>query len=166
MAMAEEFFAVTERMRRATSIPSYVDACCREGVLAAELALLVVPEANARLRAFMIRIAEAANLFDKLVDAQADHRGGELALRPGVWFHLRLAGELMRRLPAAVAAHRRPLALLAWAVPYLRLGWADRSRASKVDAPAPRDRAVTARAGERSPPAETAGPRIPILPAA
>jgi hypothetical protein len=108
-------------MRGAHDVADYVAGSCREGALLVELTLLLAPELNPAARTFLARVAEPANLLDKLIDARADHRACEIAVRPGARFHARLLLALASRILPVIAAHPRPPALAGWALPYVAM---------------------------------------------
>jgi len=113
-------FRNAERMRTAGSISEYSSRACREGLLLVGASLLLLPEVDDRLRAWLIRMAGPANLADKLRDAQDDFRAGELAMRPGIRFYSLLATHLTVQLAAALWFHPHPWFLWRWARPLLR----------------------------------------------
>jgi hypothetical protein len=118
--LAERALANTERMRSVRESAAYVACVEHEGRLTVEMTLLLLgDQVSPAFGAFLRAIAEMANLLDKLIDARADHRRGELALRPGAALHARLALAFLRRVPAAIARHPRPHRFLAWGC-----GWA------------------------------------------
>ena len=107
--------ANTETIRTTRRPRVYLDGIEREGELAAEMALLLMrPYASPRLVEFFRAIASPANLVDKVIDARADFRRGELAMRPGIWLHARLVRRMLRRVPRAAARHPHRLWFVAW----------------------------------------------------
>jgi hypothetical protein len=114
--LAAEMLANTEAMRNTASSSEYIRRAIREGELLVEASLLLLHEPAPALRLFLRRVAAAANLFDKLIDATRDYRSGELAIRPGLRFHCALITALLGGLPRALAAQRRPIAIASWAM--------------------------------------------------
>ena len=113
--LAEDALDNTEKARTCTSREEYVARTVREGRLTVSMALLVGGRIHDdSFRRFMLAVAEAANLVDKLVDARGDAARGEISLAPSIGLHARLAAEVLRRLPALVRLHPAPVSLLAW----------------------------------------------------
>ena len=114
--VAAEALDNTERARMCRSNDEYVARTVREGQLTATMALLVAGPASLHgsFERFLLAVAEPANLVDKLVDARGDAMRGEIAIRADLRLHLRLASEVLRRVPALVRLHPRPAAMLAW----------------------------------------------------
>jgi hypothetical protein len=118
--LAREALGNTESLRTTRDVADYLDRVEHEGRLTVELALLFFPpHTGARVVGFLRAIGDVANLVDKLLDARGDFVRGELALRPGVWFHVRLLGRLVRRIPRAAALHPRRLQFAAWGLSWL-----------------------------------------------
>jgi hypothetical protein len=65
------------------------------------------------------RLAETANLVDKLHDVRADRRAGEVAIDPGLRLHLRLVVAFVRSALLVVIEAPRPLAMVRWGIPFL-----------------------------------------------
>jgi hypothetical protein len=113
--LAEQTLENTERVRRCTSRDELVARVVHEGRLTASMALLVAGLGrDGAFARFLLAVSEPANLVDKLVDARADARRGEIALAADARLHARLAVEIVRRLPALVGLHPRPAQMLAW----------------------------------------------------
>jgi hypothetical protein len=113
--LARATFATTERMRTTRRARVYLDAVEREGQLLVELALLFVrTSATPAFVEFLRATAELGNLTDKLLDARGDFRRGEIAIRPGLALHARLAARIVRHLPRAAARHPSRLRFAAW----------------------------------------------------
>jgi hypothetical protein len=107
----------SEIMRTTRSPAGFVDCACREGRLMVELLLLILGRtATTRFRNFMRRLSEPANLGDKLRDARHDYARGELAIRPGPFFYLRLTAELFKRTLTLATLCRGNSRLLAWGI--------------------------------------------------
>jgi hypothetical protein len=120
VALTEAALANTERMRGALTAADYIARCELEGLILVDLTALVLGDPGERVIAFLYAIARPANLWDKLVDARADFANGELAIRPGLGFHVRLATRLVATLTPAVRAHPRPRYLAAWLASWAR----------------------------------------------
>jgi hypothetical protein len=98
----------SESMRTTQRLGPYVAAVLREGRLTTALALVVAGDAcGTAFRRFFFRLGGPANVIDKLKDARADHKRGEIALAPGLLLHARLAMAVIVRLPALFASHPR-----------------------------------------------------------
>jgi hypothetical protein len=119
-AAVREVLAVSASMREATNLDSFAFSVAREGQLTAEMALLVSGLGSHRAFARFFRLlGEPANFVDKLLDVRGDHARGEMWLRPTVLLHLRLAHEIVRRLPPLIASSPRPVWIVAWGASYL-----------------------------------------------
>ena len=113
--IARQLFHNSEEMRTAREHEHFIGCVVREGRLMVELLLLILAEVSTpAFESFMRELAGPANLGDKLRDARRDFARGEMALRPTVRFHVRLAFELCRRTlrlaRVSLVNHR----LLAW----------------------------------------------------
>jgi hypothetical protein len=64
---------------------------------------------------FFVRFCRAAHVFDTIPDAWADYCRGEIAIRPGALFHLRLQVQSAIRLPLLFIRFPEPLQLLFYA---------------------------------------------------
>jgi hypothetical protein len=120
VTLATEALRNTEEMRTTDSVANWLACVRREGVLTVEMALCFIDRhTTPSFVAFFRSVAELGNLFDKLVDARADHRRGEMALRPGVLVHARLLGAVVRRVPRAASLHPRLPTFFSWAFSYI-----------------------------------------------
>jgi hypothetical protein len=118
-ALARRALDNTERMRTTRDPAEYVACVEEEGRLTVALALVFLePHCTPTFLAFFRSVAELGNLADKLKDARADFRRGELALRPGLRVHARLLAAFVRRVPVAAARHPRLGSFVVWG-----LGW-------------------------------------------
>lgn len=87
-----------EEMRHTRNPAFYVEGATREGRLMVELLLLILGDvATPKFTEFMRGVGGPANLGDKLRDARRDFSAGELAIKPDLIFHARLAYEMFRR---------------------------------------------------------------------
>lgn len=87
-----------EEMRHTRNPAAFIEGAAREGRLMVELLLLILGNvATPKFTEFMRGVGEPANLGDKLRDARRDFSAGELAIKPGLIFHARLAYETFRR---------------------------------------------------------------------
>src|SRR5258708_8369716 len=87
-----------EEIRHTRNPAAFVEGAAREGRLMVELLLLILGNvATPKFTEFMRGVGEPANLGDKLRDARRDFSAGELAIKPGLIFHARLAFEMFRR---------------------------------------------------------------------
>ena len=121
VALARTALVNSERMRTTRDAHEYLDAIELEGRLTVELVLLFVdPDAGPAVAAFLRAVGDIANLFDKLIDMRADHRRGELALRPSIRLHARVLARILRRLPSVAATHPRRLRFVGWSVGWVR----------------------------------------------
>jgi hypothetical protein len=104
-----------EEMRRTRNPAAFVDGAAREGRLMVELLLLILGDvATPNFTEFMREVGEPANLGDKLRDARRDFSAGELAIRPGLKFHARLAYEMFRRVLSLAFRFSGRGRVLAW----------------------------------------------------
>jgi hypothetical protein len=121
-AAARRALANSERMRATHSIRDYIACIEEEGRLTVEMLLAIVgPWCSPELQRFLHRVAELANLVDKLVDARADFRRGELAIAPGLALHAHLVAALLARVPGALAAHPSWPRFAAWGLSFVRV---------------------------------------------
>jgi len=117
--LMRRFIDATEQVRGARSAASYVAAVRDEGRLTSEMVLLLLePERDVAFARFFSALGVVGNLVDKLCDVREDHRAGEVALRPGVRVHARLAAAFVRGAATTLAAFPRRLALVAWGARY------------------------------------------------
>jgi hypothetical protein len=120
VAAMAEFFEHTERLRSTQQHATYIRSVLGEARATATMTFAAVPAIDTDMFArFFVRLAEVANLVDKLHDVRADYRAREIAIRPGLRLHVAIAGNLAVR--AAVLALRSPmpLALVRWGLPFL-----------------------------------------------
>jgi hypothetical protein len=61
-------------------------------------------------------VAEVGNLVDKLVDARADYRRGEMRIKPDLGHHMTLLWEIARRGLGAFRLFPRRARLFRWAI--------------------------------------------------
>ena len=105
----------SEVMRTTRKTTCFVECALAEGALMVELLLLIVgKQTNPQFDAFMRRLGGPANLIDKFRDARLDYARGELAIKPGARFHLRLACEIFGRIPGLAFLCRTNVRLLFW----------------------------------------------------
>jgi len=109
-----------ERIRTARDAREYVRCVEEEGRLLVDMLLALVGQwCSPALIGFLRGVAELANLADKLIDAHGDYARGELALRPGLALHARLAFAFLGRLPAALRTHPSARRFVRWGLGYL-----------------------------------------------
>jgi hypothetical protein len=122
VSIARELFRDTERARTTLDVGVYLDSIEREGRAMVELALLFIdPHGDPRFVAFLRAVGDAANVVDKLLDARADFARGELAVRPSLWLHARIAGRLVRRVPRIARLHPSRVRFVMWGASWLRV---------------------------------------------
>ncbi len=120
VAIASDALDNAERLRACTTHDEYVARIVAEGRMTTQLALAVAGDVGGdAFERFFVSLGEPANLVDKLRDVRGDAARGEIALSPGTALHVRLAVEIVRRVPALLRLHPRPLWLLRWAATYL-----------------------------------------------
>ncbi len=121
-AAARRALVNSERMRATRDVRDYIACIEEEGRLTVEMLLAIVgPWCSPALQRFLRRVAELANLVDKLVDARADFRRGELAIAPGLALHVHLAAAALARVPGALAAHPSWPRFAAWGLSFVRV---------------------------------------------
>ncbi|HTQ43265.1 MAG TPA: hypothetical protein VMI75_10955 [Polyangiaceae bacterium] len=120
LAIAQDALSNAEQLRDCRTHDEYVARVVAEGRMTTELALTVAGDAGGdEFARFFVSLGEPANLVDKLRDARGDAARGEILLTPGPRLHLRLASEILRRLPGLLRLHPRPVSLLVWGAGYL-----------------------------------------------
>jgi len=120
LAIARDALHNAEGLRECLTHDEYVARVAAEGRMTTQLALTVAGGAcGDDFARFFTSLGEPANLVDKLRDARGDAARGEIVLRPGPSLHVRLAAEILRRLPGLLRLHPRPFWLLAWGARYL-----------------------------------------------
>ncbi len=123
-AFADElarFFGVSERLRTTSSRRTYISCVLGEARCASTMTLMLDPRLRgAEFARFFEVLSEVANLVDKLHDVRDDRRRGEIAIRPGVRVHARLAGTFAARSARLLRMSPRPLELARWGARYLR----------------------------------------------
>jgi hypothetical protein len=114
------FFDHTERLRETTVAAIYARSIREEARATVAMTRCLVPGLDRPPwpRVFA-RLAETANLVDKLHDVRADRRAGEIAIDPGVRLHVRLVGAFLRSALLVVIESPRPLSLVRWGLPFL-----------------------------------------------
>jgi hypothetical protein len=126
LAIARDALHNAERLRECRTHDEYVARVVAEGRLTTKLALTVAGDVcGDDFVRFFVWLGEPANLVDKLRDARGDAARGEMVLSPGPGLHLRLAAEILRRLPRLLRPYPRPFWLLAWGAKYLLWGHSD-----------------------------------------
>jgi hypothetical protein len=122
--MADELLDNSECMRTARDHRQFVECALKEGRLMVGMLLLILAGVStARFDSFMRLLSEPANLGDKLRDARADFRSGEISVEPTWRFHARLSYEFLKR-----TARLAPFSLLNWRL----AGWGVRSLFSEL----------------------------------
>ena len=120
VAALRRFFVHTERLRETTEPSIYELSILEEARATAAMTTCIVPcLGHPPWRRVFSRLAETANLVDKLHDVRADRRAGEIAIEPGVRLHLRLVGAFVRSAAAMMIESPRPLSLVRWGIPFL-----------------------------------------------
>ena len=118
---AKRALANSERMRRTRDPRAFIACVEEEGRLTVAMMLAIVgPFCSPPLERFLRRVSELANLVDKLIDARADFARGEMALRPGVRVHARLATAILENLPGALWSHPNWPRFAMWGLSYVR----------------------------------------------
>jgi hypothetical protein len=126
LAIARDALRNAEGLRECRTHDEYVARVVAEGRMTTQLALTVAGDAcGDEFARFFVSLGEPANLVDKLRDARGDAARGEIVLEPGPGLHVRLAKEILRRLPGLLRLHPRPLWLLAWGAKYLFWSYSD-----------------------------------------
>jgi hypothetical protein len=120
VAAMAEFFTHSERLRSTHEPATYIRSVLGEARATATMTFAAVPAIDTELFArFFVRLAEVANLVDKLHDVRADYRAREIAIRPGLRLHAAIAGNLAVRAAALALRAPMPLALVRWGLPFL-----------------------------------------------
>jgi hypothetical protein len=102
-AIVRELLSNSERMRTTRDCARFVSCAVTEGRLMVEMLLLILAQVSTpRFDSFMRQLSEPANLIDKLRDARADFRRGEISLKPTLCFRMRLMYELLKRVVALI----------------------------------------------------------------
>lgn len=113
----ERIFAIAEEIRLTTERSVYVDLVCEEGRCFLELFLpLFAVHATPEFMTWFPSVAEVGNLVDKLVDARADYRRGEMLIPPDLAHHCSLLGHIARKGVGAFALFPNRLRLFGWAI--------------------------------------------------
>lgn len=114
---AERIFQIAEEIRITDCLDAYVALVCEEGRCFLEMFLPIFEvHATDEFLHFFPEVAEVGNLVDKLVDARADFRRGEMRLNPGVGHHARLLREIAWRGREAFVRFPRRAKLFTWAI--------------------------------------------------
>ncbi|MFA5508725.1 MAG: hypothetical protein WC314_17230 [Vulcanimicrobiota bacterium] len=117
LSRAEGIFGISEEIRATSDRKHYVELVCREGRYFLEMFLPIFERhATAEFMKFFPSVAEVGNLVDKLVDARADYRRGEMLLYPGVPHHLSLLKEITSRGWEAFRLFPNRTGLFVWAI--------------------------------------------------
>ena len=120
VAYLQTFFVHTERLRLTTEAAVYERSILEEARATAAMTTCIVPcLGHPPWPRVFARLAETANLVDKLHDVRADHRAGEIAIEPGLRLHLRLVGAFLRSALLVLIESPRPLSLVRWGIPFL-----------------------------------------------
>jgi hypothetical protein len=120
LAELRRFFEHTEVLRQTTEAATYELSILEEARATAAMTTCIVPcLANPPWPRVFARLAETANLVDKLHDVRADRRSGEIAIEPGVRLHLRLVRAFVRSALSVVIQSPRPLSMVRWGLPFL-----------------------------------------------
>jgi hypothetical protein len=120
LAIARDALHNAEGLRECRTHDEYIARVVAEGRMTTRLALTVAGDVcGDEFARFFVSLGEPANLVDKLRDARGDAERGEIVLTPGPGLHLRLAAEILRRLPGLLRLHPRPWWLVAWGAKYL-----------------------------------------------
>lgn len=117
ISRAARIFAIAEEIRSVTERRVYIERVCEEGRCFLEMFLPIFETgATPTFMAWFPSVAEVGNLVDKLVDARADYRRGEMLIYPGLVHHLVLLKECARRGLPAFTLFPRPTRLFFWAI--------------------------------------------------
>jgi hypothetical protein len=120
VAHLQRFFVHSERLRQTTEAAIYELSILEEARATAAMTTCIVPcLGHPPWPRVFARLAETANLVDKLHDVRADRRAGEVAIDPGLRLHLRLVGAFLRSALLVVIESPRPLSMLRWGIPFL-----------------------------------------------
>jgi hypothetical protein len=118
--VVKEELVIGEAMRHAIDPRTFIACVAREGALTTEMALLASGlESHAAFARFFRVLGEPANFVDKLIDVRRDYARGEIRVRPTWLLRVRIAREIVRRLPRLVMSSPRPAWVIAWGATYL-----------------------------------------------
>ena len=117
ISRAARIFEIAEGLRDVTSRPTYVDLVCEEGRCFLEMFLpIFAVSATPDFLAWFPSVAEVGNLVDKLVDARADYRRGEMRIQPDLMHHAVLLREIAQRGVGAFRLFPNRPRLFWWAI--------------------------------------------------
>lgn len=117
ISRAARIFEIAETVRTVRDRQHYIELVCEEGRCFLEMFLPIFEvSAPANFLEWFPSVAEVGNLVDKLVDARADYRRGEMVLYPGVGHHLALLGQIAWRGRDAFRLFPSRTRLFLWAI--------------------------------------------------
>lgn len=114
------FFVHTETLRATTDRSTYARCIVEEARATAAMTACLVPALyQPPWSRWFVRLAETANLLDKLHDVRADRRAGEITIDPGLRLYLRLVTAFVRSALGTMLAAPRPLSVVRWGIPFI-----------------------------------------------
>ncbi len=117
ISRAARIFEIAEQLRSVSDRTLYMNLVCEEGRCFLEMFLpLFAVHATPEFMSWFPSVAEVGNLVDKLVDARADYRRGEMRVQPDLTHHLALLKEIVLRGYGAFRLFPRPFRLFWWAI--------------------------------------------------
>lgn len=117
ISRAERIFQIAETVRSVRDRGTYIELVCEEGRCFLEMFLPIFEvSAPESFMSWFPSVAEVGNLVDKLVDARADYRRGEMALYPGLGHHLALLSQIAWRGKDAFRFFPSRTRLFLWAI--------------------------------------------------
>lgn len=117
ISRAARIFEIAEEIRSVDERGVYIDLVCEEGRCFLEMFLpIFAVHATPKFMEWFPSVAEVGNLVDKLVDARADYRRGEMRIHPGLTHHLVLLREVAVRGLGAFTLFPSRTRLFLWAI--------------------------------------------------
>lgn len=95
ISRASRIFEIAELLRSVRCRRAYISLVCEEGRCFLEMFLpIFAVHATPEFMRWFPHVAEVGNLVDKLVDARADYRRGEMQIQPNLTHHAVLLREI------------------------------------------------------------------------
>lgn len=97
---AEAILLVTEQKRHATDVKDFIRCLETEWRLVGEMPLQILGgQAHPRFRLYFLRLCGSMYPFDTIPDMRADHRQGQISIRPSLRLAVRMVGRVLWDLP-------------------------------------------------------------------
>ncbi len=101
----EEIFTLQQLIAHVAEEGTYVALRATEGEWTARLLLLFINQTRTASQEIIVRMARAGNLIDSICDVYADHRRGEVRVRPTPSLYLRTCTKLMKEVTGLLSLH-------------------------------------------------------------